>query len=98
MASPRRQRIKRRSAQGRFEQIDWPQKSVAFVGRVSDSEIVRRTGYSMGAVRAERIRRAIPPFRTLNRVEWTEEKLSLLGQASDRALRNSSELATPQSL
>jgi Trp operon repressor len=86
MATSRRRGSKRRSSKGRFEQIEWPQKCPVLLGRVCDSEIVRRTGYSIGAVRAERIRRGIPPFRSFNRVEWTEERLSLLGQASDREL------------
>lgn len=66
---------------GRFP---WPKHLARLLGKLSDVEVARRAKLEAGAVRAERRRRGIAPFRQLRPpVEWTDEMLGLLGEASD---------------
>jgi hypothetical protein len=75
-----------RSRAGRFERVRWSRRLASLLGKVPDYKLARKAGVSVGAVRAERIRRAIPPVRTWMRVRWTRRRLALLGKVTDREL------------
>jgi hypothetical protein len=56
----------------------WRAKDLALLGTMPDDEVVRRTGWTIDAVRNVRAHRGIQ-----NYWEWTEEEIALLGTAKD---------------
>jgi hypothetical protein len=64
--------------------IQWPERFGKLFGKISDKELARRSGFSLFAVREERRRRGIAPFKPA-RIEygWTPKMIALLGTDFD---------------
>lgn len=63
---------------------EWTDETLALLGRVPDSELAARLGFSTVSVYRERRRRQIPAHRAKRDVVvWTDEMVALLGTDSD---------------
>lgn len=88
MARSRREgppvRVRRTTGARRFE---WAEELLELLGVLPDAAVAVKAGVSLGTVRAERRRRAIPPSRPRRPpIEWTEDVLALLGTDSDSSV------------
>lgn len=75
----------------------WTKKEIALLGKMSDDDVVLRTGIKKASVAWKRRKLAIPPFHKKrpkkHLKDWTRKQTALLGKMTDAAAANALDFA-----